>query len=481
MKQTLVQCRLVLLLVVTAFAVSVARAWSSPIEGAWQGEMVRHGVAMSIRIEFRTGPGRTTVWFSSESWGVMEWPAGEMSSTLPNVHFDLGGGDSDSTAFDGELVNGVIRGRFTGREGSGAFALHRAAERTLPYTRTAVTFHNGGVTLAGTLLVPRDPGPHPAIVFVHGSGMQTRWGTPYFLADRFARRGVAALVYDKRGSGASSGDWRTATYNDLCDDALAGVHMLEQRADVRPDRVGALGHSEGGAVVALMAARSRDVAFIISADGPTGPMYKQDLYRVRRIVESHGFEAEDVRKAMAFYELWLQAARTGQGRAKVAAEAAMLQHEKWFDLVSPPPPDHWAWTEYRKRADFDSLTAWAKVTVPVLLVYGELDDTVPVSPSITAIEAALQAARNADYTPLIVPNAQHNLTVHPESGPPYTCPMHPQVSQAAPGTCPICQMALEPHPSAAWWHLASGVAGVFTAWTQQRVGPDARASRLPKP
>ena len=440
MKQLCLQHALALLLfLVGPSASSGTIATTSPLDGHWEGVMDREGITMAVRFDFTAAGARTAVRFSSDLWDVMDWPTGDVTSAPPKVHFTLGEGPIASAVFDGELSTDRITGHFAGTEGHGRFWLQRIAPAPAPYTRESVTFHNGGVTLAGTVLTPRTPGPHPAIIFVHGSQGQTRWGTPFFLADRFARRGIVSLVYDKRGSGDSTGDWKTATYDDIANDALAGIHLLQQRADIRTGQVGAYGHSEGGAIVAMMAAQSKDVAFIISADGTTGPSYEQDLFRVHNILESNRFTTDAVAKAMAFYDRWLQVARSGQGREQLELEIPKAQKEPWFDLVAPPPPDHWAWTEYRKRADFDSLLYWAKVKVPVLLVYGELDENVPASKSLEEIDAALHGDSNPDYTEILVPGAQHNLTVHPKATPPYSCPMHPQVLQAGPGTCPILQ------------------------------------------
>ena len=76
-----------------------------------------------------------------------------------------------------------------------------------------VVFHDGEVALAGTILLPAGAGPRPGVVFLHGSGAEGRWASR-FLATRFAARGVAALIYDKRGAGASTGDWRTAGFEE---------------------------------------------------------------------------------------------------------------------------------------------------------------------------------------------------------------------------------------------------------------------------
>jgi fermentation-respiration switch protein FrsA (DUF1100 family) len=80
----------------------------------------------------------------------------------------------------------------------------REAARVRPYREQEVRFHNGAVALAGSVLVPTGPGPHPGVVMAHGAGPQDREGYRP-LADLFARHGIAALVYDKRGSGQSTG------------------------------------------------------------------------------------------------------------------------------------------------------------------------------------------------------------------------------------------------------------------------------------
>src|SRR5690606_33184050 len=85
------------------------------------------------------------------------------------------------------------------------------ATRTRFYDEDEVTFESDDVTIAGTLLRPVTPGPHPALVMIHGSGPVTRDALRPF-ADHFARNGVAVLITDKRGTGRSSGQWVRATF-----------------------------------------------------------------------------------------------------------------------------------------------------------------------------------------------------------------------------------------------------------------------------
>jgi fermentation-respiration switch protein FrsA (DUF1100 family) len=164
----------------------------------------------------------------------MDYPLDRIAIDAPHVAFTLGG----SLAFDGALKGDMISGAFKNGDLSGTITLRRAPVPQLPYATTDVSFRNGGTVLKGTLCVPRASGHHPAAVLLQGSGPQSRWGTTRYVADRLARAGVVALTYDKRGSGESGGDWRTATYNDLANDALAGVALLAARSDVDRGHVG---------------------------------------------------------------------------------------------------------------------------------------------------------------------------------------------------------------------------------------------------
>src|SRR5262249_4048650 len=125
------------------------------------------------------------------------------------------------------------------------------------YTEEEVVFASGDVRLAGTLTLPLGPGPHPALVFVHGSGPQRR-GAETVEAARFAQHGIASLAFDKRGTGESTGDWQQSDFDDLADDVLAGVRLLRRDRRIRADKVGLWGISQAGWVMALAAARSAD-------------------------------------------------------------------------------------------------------------------------------------------------------------------------------------------------------------------------------
>jgi dipeptidyl aminopeptidase/acylaminoacyl peptidase len=106
-----------------------------------------------------------------------------------------------------------------------------------------VEFHNRDVKLAGSLFLPQSDVTVPAVVFVHGAGRQTR--EPYReVAEYFASRGIAALIYDKRGTGQSTGVYEsTEPYENLVSDALSAVAFLKKRREINPSRIGIWGLS----------------------------------------------------------------------------------------------------------------------------------------------------------------------------------------------------------------------------------------------
>jgi uncharacterized protein len=168
----------------------------------------------------------------------------------------------------GEVINLTVRQSGTP---------DKPANRVKLYTPEEVSFRNRDVSLAGTLLIPNKPGPHPVVVMLHGSGPQNRsFG---FITNFIARHGIAALAYDKRGVGASTGDWRKSSFDDLAGDALAGVQFLHGHKEINSKQIGLVGASQGGGIAHRAAARSSEIAFVVSVCSGLEPELKQDLYQ----------------------------------------------------------------------------------------------------------------------------------------------------------------------------------------------------------
>ena len=144
-----------------------------------------------------------------------------------------------------------------GMVGPAARAVAAGAESRFDEHR--VEFHNRGVKLAGSLLLPRSEVPVPAVVFVHGAGQQTRESYRE-VGEYFAGQGIAALIYDKRGTGQSGGTYESyAPYENLVNDALSAIAFLKERREIAASQIGIWGLSQGAYISAAAASRSEDI------------------------------------------------------------------------------------------------------------------------------------------------------------------------------------------------------------------------------
>ena len=403
--------------------------------GHWEGTMIREGAPLEVSFDFR-GPGsKPKGTFTSLTQKAMDYPLDVLNVSADAVHFVLGG----SIVFDGKVSANQIIGTFTGDSGKGDFTLHHTRAMPLPYDTEDVSFRNGPVTLSGTLCIPRSPGRHAAVVLLQGSGDETRWGTNRFIADRFARAGIAALVYDKRGSGASTGDWKLSSYDDLANDAIAGVDLLASRTDIDGQRIGLHGHSEGGIIAPMAAVRAPSkVSFIVAEDTVAGLVRDQDVYRVSHQIRQAGFSDAQVERALDLYKLMIEVLRGAKPYHELEIAGQSVRDEDWYRWLAIPPEHSYLWTWYPKVGNLDTLVFWRQVHAPVLLIYGERDQLEPVDESLAKIETSLDGVKTP-YASVIVPNAQHNLTVQPEAGAPFF-----------------------------WWKAAPGLVDLVVAWVEQR-------------
>jgi len=298
---------------------------------------------------------------------------------------------------------------------SSVAAQNPTAVKAVPYTQEEVRYKNGNVSLAGTLFVPGTRAPHPAIVFHHGAYEDTRavWRS---YADHFAQRGIACLIYDNRGSGDSTG-YPRASFEDLADDAVAGVQLLKNRQDINPRQIGLFASSQGGWISPLAASRSKDVAFIMLIAGPGVSVARNVLYESETKLRSGGFTEEEIKTALAAKQSIEHMAST-QSWAKAEPLYQAAQNEKWFPLIGIPQKNSWFRWWWTLVGNYDPAPVWEKITIPVLNVEGELDKNVPAEESLARMDQSLKRAGNKDCTFKIFPKADHSIRLASQSGTP---------------------------------------------------------------
>jgi uncharacterized protein len=325
-------------------------------------------------------------------FGSQQIPRLEMAHTVtalmedgPDRYAAMDGGgvwierDDSGAVLGTTLVEGGKQPRFAGRDPL--------------YREEAVRFSSGDATLSGTLLLPTGDGPHPAVALAHGAGPVRRQDLLWLEASHLARRGVAALVYDKRGVGESTGDYASATFDDLTADLLAAVAVLTDHPAIDRDRVGVTGFSQGGWLVAKAAQATDDIAFAV-AYSPSGvtPADQQAWLHGSMLV-ARGFDQ----------------------RTMTVADRVDRMLYSSLDLVEagviPPMPHVPGFWFHALELHMDSAAVWEGVRQPVLAVWGELDCQVPAHDSARVFTETLRRGGNSDATIVLVPGGDHSFTL----------------------------------------------------------------------
>jgi len=315
---------------------------------------------------------------------------------------------------------GGIRG-LTWRE-TGAPALQ--AIRLDDHVSEDVVFENGAVRLAGTVTLPKGRGPFPAVILIHGAGGTIPTRDFGYWSSYFSGHGVAVLAFDKRGGGASTGDANTASYEDLADDVLAGLTYLQTRPDIQADHIGFYGTSNGGYIAPLAAVRSGGrVAFITVRSGSARRVGDNIAYEVGNDLRSQGFPEADVARGVAIRQ---QVTDFVLGHPTIGAPAwdslvaavQAVSSERWFPWARVgwvpriSPTDSFGLgflNKLRAEWKYDPIPYWRTVRVPVYIMLGGLDRSVPTSESATLLRQALAAAGNSDATVRVFENGNHGL------------------------------------------------------------------------
>jgi len=386
--------------------------------GTWQGYWARSGDTMAVTLYIRRdSAGQYGATFDADRLRVRGIPFSSVGATRSVITLVLRG-DRTTATFGGVVRGDSIKGSFVedgAPEGAFAYARSRGSAKPL-FDEREITFNNGPVQLAGSLLVPRGTGRVPAVVFLHGSGAEGRWASR-FLASQLATHGIAALIFDKRGVGQSRGDWRQATPEDLAGDAAAAVARLRAEPRVDTTRIGIHGHSQGGTLAPMVAVQSPGggVAFVIASAGAGLPMDSVEIFSVLNSIYPQAKTAQDSADARAYTEELVAVAYQGHPRARLDSLVTAFQGRPWY--FAPPAPDNSYWAFSRQYARLRPLDWWAKVRVPVLLIYGAADQRVPARASAERIAATVQRnAPDVDLTVRILPGADHTFRLAPGPG-----------------------------------------------------------------
>lgn len=295
-----------------------------------------------------------------------------------------------------------------------------------PYQSENVTFENttDGVALAGTFTYPKGAGNLPAVVLISGSGPNDRdcdylEHKPFLvIADFLTKNGIAVLRYDKRGIGQSTGDYATATSADFARDVEFAISYLKNRKEINKNKIGLIGHSEGGIIAPMVAEKSKDVRYIILMAGPTIKGDKLLLLQDRLISQSLGesesnialaeklnaqsyaiandsISIENIKENLRAHIKNTYKVNPGLVKPETMSEDEFIDREIKFYTDN--------WTQFYIRYDPEKMLE--KVNIPLLALFGSKDLQVPPTENAQILERLAKDKKNFQIT--IIPNLNH--------------------------------------------------------------------------
>jgi dienelactone hydrolase len=411
------------------------------ITGTWNGVLDIQGTKLRLVIHIRQSENGYGATMDSPDQGATGIPVTSVSFEHPVLKFavtNIGLTYEGKLSADGQTVTGdfkqnglslplnLSRGN-AATENTVRTPRPQNPAKPYPYYEEEVVFENPfakDVKLAGTLTLPRKEGLFPAVALITGSGGQNRdeelMGHKPFLiiADYLTRNGIAVLRFDDRGCFASTGNFKTATTHDFSEDVESAVKYLQTRKEIDSKKIGLIGHSEGGAIAPMVAARNQDIAFIVLLAG-TGIRGDQILLLQQYLIaEASGISKEDTEQAKRFNEgmfsIILQSTGTEQLKtdlttyikqvAKNLPDAAKETYDDNFIKASVERMTN-PWMQYFIK--YDPAPTLEKVKCPVLALNGEKDLQVPAKINLEAIEAALTKGGNKQFTTKAFPGLNH--------------------------------------------------------------------------
>lgn len=391
--------------------VTVLSAMAQTVEGSWTGKLDVMGTQLNLVFNITKGDGGALACtMDSPDQSVKSIPAEVTVTGGTKVKITV---QAINAAYEGELKDGLLKGNFSQNGMSFPLTLKpgtvernrpQTPKEPYPYTTEEVTFTNtaDNATLSGTLTYPvgfdgMKKGTVPVVIMVTGSGLQNRDEEifdhkPFLvIADFLARNGIATLRYDDRGAGKSTGDAVNGTTENNMKDALAAVDYA--RGTGKFGRTGVLGHSEGGAIAFMLAARGK-ADFIVSMAGPGVRGDSILLAQNRRGMMQGGVPAnmaDDYCKVLAkMFVVMAQPGTVADPAAKVREiaketgvslpEPLVQNFAKSMEICTP-------WLKY--FIGYDPSADIKAVKCPVMAVNGSKDVQVTAADNLAAIRCLL--------------------------------------------------------------------------------------------
>lgn len=396
--------------------VGVAQKELTYVIGTWQGTITTAAGDLGLAFKIKSSGNALSTKMDVPAQMAKDIPASATKSRNDSLLIEFGmlrakfrgrkTGDTNVISGNWEQ-NGAVYTLTLKRSDQVPVIVKRSQEPTKPYAynEEEISFpnENAKIKLAGTFTYPKNKINCPAVILITGSGPQNRneeiLGHQSFmvLADYLSNRGIAVLRFDDRGVGESSGNFADATSADFASDVEAAMRYLKTRKEINTKSIGLLGHSEGGLIAPMVAARSKETAFIILLAGPG--LRGSDLLALQSeaLSRASGMDETQIKSNkelnLKLYAMALsKSSDASDSIAKYLINAGLSEQVAQTQASQLMAP----WLQYFLA--FDPATSLSKTHCPVLAINGKKDLQVPYQENLEAIALNLKKAGNKKVT-----------------------------------------------------------------------------------
>ena len=342
-------------------------------------------------------------------------------------------GDAFS-AYDGFVASEspTTTGRFTRSANGDPDGLELASGETakrLALTERIARFANDELSLRGKLVLPAGPGPHPVVVFVHGSEKYSAVDY-YFMPYMLAAHGIAGAVYDKRGTGESTGKY-TQDFFALAKDAAAAAAWATSHSEVDGDRVNLIGFSQGGWIAPLAAKDIPGMRALSIHFGVAVPVIREDRWGYVYELKKKGFGEDAVAKADEVNAALAKIIddRDAAGWSELNRLAAEHGDSDWFKavagsdsilgMVAGTSVPSWIWRAYMwfqpgpsAPRTWDPAPTLAELRIPQHWILAGEDSSAPTPESVAVLERLRSKGSPIDLR--VFAEAEHGIVTFKE-------------------------------------------------------------------
>lgn len=377
------------------------------LNGRYEGAVTRDGSVQLVNFDFYYESGIQKGTYEIPEIGYFDVPIDKIELKHDTLHIKFYYGNFFCFLSEGkDEITGISE------KWNPKIRLHikKTHTREKPYIKEEIVFNNGDVKLSGMLYQPKNRIEQSVIyvILVHGAGAQDRF-SPYYISLGYslAKNGFGVLLYDKRGTGLSSGNFESSSLEDLADDAITALNYLKNRKDIKKSEIGFLGTSQGGWISSIAANKSKDCDFLILNVGPSVSVFEQDINRVEYSMKSDGWEQSPIDSAVLYTELYFKYVRDKSPKTRRELDIFLkeIENKGWIDYLNKPNEDDFKWW---RNNNFDPEIKLKNLNCRTLSLFGEYDPLVPPEENENLMREYLTLA-GIKFDIKIIPETLHDM------------------------------------------------------------------------